>query len=78
MVTRELDSGFDLPRKSYDIPLFYNLLLDPKEQFPMQEAEKSLWVRYPASQVLIDHVKSLKKEPPIKPGTPDPYKPANQ
>ena len=75
MVTKELDSGFGVPTKSYEIPLFYNLHLDPKEEHPMQESEKSFWVRYPASQVLIEHIGSLQKEPPIKPGTPDPYEP---
>jgi len=75
MVTRELDAGFGVPTKRYAIPLFYNLHLDPKEQFPMQEAEKSLWVRYPASQALIEHVKTFQQEPAIKPGTPDPYTP---
>jgi arylsulfatase len=75
MVTRELDAGFGIPTKIYEIPLFYNLLLDPKEEHPMQEAEKSLWVRYPSSQALVEHLTSLKKEPPIKPGTPDPYVP---
>jgi arylsulfatase len=75
MVTRELDAGFGVPTKSYSIPLFYNLHLDPKEQFPMQEAEKSLWVRYPASEALIEHLKSFQQEPAIKPGTPDPYTP---
>jgi len=75
MVTKELDAGFGVPTKSYSIPLFYNLHLDPKEQFPMQEAEKSLWVRYPASEALIEHVATFRKEPAIPPGTPDPYKP---
>jgi arylsulfatase len=75
LVTREIDSGFGVPAKEYEIPLFYNLHLDPKEQFPVQEAEKYLWVRYPVSQILIEHMMSLKKEPPIKPGTLDPYVP---
>jgi arylsulfatase len=75
MVTTELDAGFGVPTKSYSIPLFYNLHLDPKEQFPMQESEKSLWVRYPASQALIDHLATFRKEPAIPPGTPDPYTP---
>lgn len=75
MVTTELDAGFGVPRKKYEIPLFYNLLLDPKEEHPMQGAEKSLWVRFPASQVLFDHITTLKKETPIKPGQPDPYTP---
>ena len=75
MVTRELDAGFGVPTKEYSIPLFYNLHLDPKEQFPMQEAEKSLWVRYPASQALVEHLTTFQTEPAIPPGTPDPYKP---
>jgi arylsulfatase len=78
MVTRELDAGFGVPTKEYAIPLFYNLHLDPKEQFPMQEAEKSLWVRYPASQALVEHLTTFRTEPAIKPGTPDPYKPGNR
>jgi arylsulfatase len=77
MVTRELDSGFGIPTKNYSIPLFYNLYLDPKEQFPMQESEKFFWVRYPASQALVDHLATFKSEPAIAPGTPDPYVPAN-
>ena len=75
MVTRELDAGFGVPTKEYSIPLFYNLHLDPKEQFPMQESEKSLWVRYPASQALLEHLATFREEPAIPPGTPDPYKP---
>ena len=42
----------------------------------MQESEKSFWVRYPASEVLIEHVESLAREKPIRPGTPDPYEPS--
>ena len=75
MVTRELDAGFGVPTKEYSIPLFYNLHLDPKEQFPMQESEKSFWVRYPASQALLEHLATFREEPAIPPGTPDPYKP---
>jgi arylsulfatase A-like enzyme len=75
MMTKELETGFGSPVKSYSVPLFFNLHLDPKEQFPMQEAEKSLWVRYPASQALVDHLATLKKEPPVPPGALDPYQP---
>jgi arylsulfatase len=60
---------------SYGVPLFYNLLQDPKEERPRRLVPENLWVRYPASQVLIDHAASLKKEPPIPAGTPDPYTP---
>ena len=78
MVAKEQDSGFGSPTHTYAIPLFYNLYMDPKEQFPMQEAEKDLWVRYPISQALIDHLATFQKEPAIKPGTPDPYAPPGQ
>ena len=63
------------PVRNYSVPLFYNLLLDPKEEHPMLHAPPNLWVRYPAGEVLLEHMKSLKEEPPIPAGTPDPYKP---
>ena len=61
---------------SYSVPRFYNLLIDPKEEHGTRLLPDNLWVRYPASQVLIDHAASLQKEPPIREGTPDPYIPA--
>ena len=61
--------------KSYSIPMFYNLLQDPKEEHGRRLIPANMWIRYPASQVLIDHAASLKKEPPIPEGTPDPYLP---
>jgi arylsulfatase len=63
------------PATSYSIPRFYNLLQDPKEEHGSRLLPANLWVRYPASQVLIEHAMSLGKEPPIKAGTPDPYVP---
>jgi len=63
------------PTRTYEVPLFYNLLLDPGEKFPLQELEKNLWVRYPMSAALVKHLQSLQQEPPIRPGTPDPYLP---
>jgi hypothetical protein len=32
-------------------------------------------VRWPAGKVLTDHLKSLKKNPPVPAGAPDPYQP---
>lgn len=75
MMSKEVGAGSGSPTASYNIPRFYNLLADPKEQFPMQEAEKSFWVRYPIGQALSNHLGSLQAEPPIPPGTPDPYLP---
>jgi hypothetical protein len=74
MMVKEIDTMFDLNAPTA-IPAFYNLLQDPKEEHPVRLAPENLWIRYPASQVLIDHAASLKKEPPIPAGTPDPFTP---
>jgi arylsulfatase len=75
MMSKEIDRGATDPMRTYSLPNFYNLNLDPGEKFPMQEAEQNFWVRYPMSQRLNEHLKSLQEEPPIPPGTPDPYIP---
>lgn len=73
MITRQVDRGFGEPVKQYSFPLWYDLHTDPKEENPLDPRfVENLWVRWPAGQVLIDHQATLKKEPPIKPGTPDP------
>ena len=58
---------------SYGTPRVYNLLADP------QESENVLfphtWVPKVALGQLGVHLASLKKHPPIKPGTLDPYQP---
>ena len=55
------------------MPRVYNLLTDPQERdnvlFP------NTWVPRVALPLLNEHVASLKKNPPIKAGQPDPYKP---
>jgi arylsulfatase len=69
---KELDSVFSAEVK-WPTPRLYNLHTDPKEHvnvlFP------NTWVAKAASRHLTEHVLSLKKYPPIKPGAPDPYKP---
>jgi arylsulfatase len=76
MMTREISSGSGDPIREYSVPLFYDLYIDPKEEHPLDpRVVQDLWVRYPLSQVLLDHAASLKKEPPIRPGTPDPFTP---
>ena len=60
----------------YPLPRFYNLFTDPKEEYPLlPDSLGNLWVRWPAGQVLTEHLASLKKEPPVPPGIPDPYVP---
>lgn len=75
MMFKEIDTISADPTRSYGVPLFYNLLLDPKEEQPILYAPPNFWVRYPAGQVLVEHSISLQEEPPIPPGTPDPYEP---
>jgi arylsulfatase A-like enzyme len=76
MMTKELRQAFGEPTKEYPVPLFFDLYTDPREEHPLDPRWwKTGWVRWPAGQVLVDHVVSLKKEPPIRPGTPDPYVP---
>ncbi len=58
---------------TYGTPRVYNLLKDPGETQNVLFPET--WVPKAALGQLGAHVVSLKKEPPIKPGTPDPYKP---
>jgi arylsulfatase len=76
MMTRELDRGFGVPVEVFPVPAFYNLHLDPKEEYPILNAPANFWVRYPAGDALFEHVVSLQREPPIPPLTPDPYEPS--
>jgi arylsulfatase len=75
MMTKELDKGFGVPPKEYSVPLFYNLHLDPREEYPVLNAPPNFWVRYPAGEALLKHLATLSQEPPISPFTPDPYIP---
>jgi len=59
--------------QNYGMPRIYNLYKDPGETMNVLFPET--WVPKAALGQLGAHVVSLKKEPPIKPGTPDPYKP---
>jgi arylsulfatase len=73
MMTRQTARGFGAPLEQYGFPIWYDLQTDPKEENPLDPRfVENLWVRWPAGQALVDHRASLKKEPPIPPGTPDP------
>jgi arylsulfatase len=60
--------------RTYPTPRLYNLISDP------QESENVLfphtWVPRLALVQLEEHIATLKKEPPIKPGAPDPHVPS--
>lgn len=75
MMFKEMDIG-DGPIRELSVPRFYNLLIDPKEEHPaMPSTPENFWIRFPVGKIITDHAASLQKEPPIRPGTPDPYIP---
>lgn len=67
--------GWNTEKVTYTMPRVYNLYDDPQERnnvlFP------NTWVPKAALPQLMEHVGSLKKNPPIRAGQPDPYKPEN-
>jgi arylsulfatase len=75
MMFQEVERGTD-ERRTFDFPRFFNLYNDPKEEYPLTKATAGhFWVRWPMAELLKEHGASLQTEPPIPPGTPDPYKP---
>ena len=75
MMFKEVERGTD-EKKTFDFPRFFNLYNDPKEEYPLTKATAGhFWVRWPMGELLTAHTASLVREPPVKPGTPDPYKP---
>jgi arylsulfatase A-like enzyme len=57
-------------------PKAFDLITDPKEEYPAT-ALRNTWNAAPAMKIVSDFEQSLKKYPPIAPGTPDPYSPVN-
>ena len=55
------------------MPLLYNLEWDPREEHQVDFPHA--WVLHPMAAAAGAFLKSLAIEPPIKPGTPDPYTP---
>jgi len=55
-------------------PKAFDLITDPKEEYPATGL-RSTWISKPAMNIVVEFEKSLKKYPPIAPGTPDPYSP---
>jgi hypothetical protein len=55
------------------LPKIINLLADLKEEHDM--GAKAGWVTVPMAKILVEFEESLKKYPPIKAGTPEPYVP---
>ena len=76
MMNKEIDRAFADPTRSYGVPLIYDLHTDPKEENPLNSKwYHNGWIRWPAGEHLVRHLASFREEPPIRPGTPDPYVP---
>jgi hypothetical protein len=56
------------------VPKLFDLITDPKEEYP-QGSIRNTWVAEPSTKIVVEFEASLKKYPPIAPGTPDPYTP---
>lgn len=57
----------------YNMPHIHNLEWDPREEHPVDFPHG--WVVHPMAAAAGAFLKTLVMEPPIKPGTPDPYLP---
>jgi arylsulfatase len=62
------------PPARLGVPKAFDLMTDPKEEYP-QTALRNSWNAGPAMKIVVEFEQSLKKYPPIAPGTPDPYTP---
>ena len=77
VVIKELDAGYGTPLKTYPTPVVFDLYGDPREEKPLLPTgfQQNGWVGGPVIQIVAAHLKTLRDEPPIKEGTPDPYVP---
>jgi arylsulfatase len=62
------------PPARLGVPKAFDLITDPQEEYPATGLRHS-WNAGPAMQIVVEFEHSLKKYPPIAPGTPDPYTP---
>ncbi|BFU96244.1 MAG: Arylsulfatase A family protein [Nitrospira sp.] len=63
------------PPVKLGVPKLFDLINDPKEEFAANTSPTNTWVTVPMMKILSEFQVSLKKYPPIHPGTPDPYSP---
>jgi arylsulfatase len=62
------------PPTKLAVPKIFDLLSDPKEEYGATLTSNA-WVAGPIMQIVADFEESVKRYPPIAPGTPDPYRP---
>jgi hypothetical protein len=65
------------PPTKLGTPKAFDLITDPKEEYPAT-GTRNTWAAGPAMKIVTEFEQTLKKYPPIAPGTPDPYMPSNQ
>jgi arylsulfatase len=64
------------PPQPLSVPRLYNLIDDPRERNHV--GSMNTWVYHPVYRIVDEFQSSLKKEPPIPPGTADPYQPSGR
>jgi len=69
----ELENMNSEPLK-LSVPRIYNLITDSKEEYLVPPSEGT-WVLPVMFKKIVEFQKTLAQEPPIRLGTPDPYKP---
>jgi arylsulfatase len=62
------------PPTKLGVPKIFDLLSDPKEEYGATLTPIA-WVTGPMMKIVGDFEESLRRYPPIAPGTPDPYRP---
>lgn len=72
MVFYEEERDWWAPAIKLGVPKIFDLYTDPKEEYPATLTPNG-WVGGPMMKLVGDFEQTLKKYPPIAPGTPDPY-----
>ena len=62
------------PPAKLGTPKLFDLITDPHEEYPQPSLENT-WVAAPTMRIAAQFMESLRRYPPIEPGTPDPYSP---
>jgi arylsulfatase len=62
------------PPTKLGVPKIFDLISDPKEEYGATLTANA-WVSGPMMKMVAEFEQSLKRYPPIAPGTPDPYRP---
>jgi arylsulfatase A-like enzyme len=74
VVFYEEEKDWWTPPAKLGVPKLFDLITDPREEHPDVTVRNS-WVAEPAMKIVVEFEQSLRRHPPIAPGTPDPYTP---